>query len=404
LKVAQPLTILPGYASPILPAIDRDGSVWWVTEHMLHHHTSITTTLPKLPSAHIESTTTSQDLPADRVTSIAPDPTQGVWLGTDRGLLYSDGVTVRWVPLGQDQLTWRANPRNIAVDTQGNAWIITAQGVQMLPAHSSKWQDVTDFGLGHGINEWPLGTIAAAREGGIWTTHGADLWRFGGSTITPLTGTVPLGAGCRLTHLTVDRDGNVWSPLNGCGVAVFIPTTGEWILYPYENGDDTIVDVFIGGDGVVYAGSHAQLYRFVASTPSSSTTTQTWQNVGAMQPNQQIALGADAQGGLWTVNCSTGDVWREQAGSVTVFDKVFVESTALAPSCPAAYRWYFDSRSWLWVYDGVNLFRYDDRAWKPAHQPNVGHIQDMTAGPDGRVWLVGDRGVAVYDPTADEQQ
>jgi ligand-binding sensor domain-containing protein len=85
---------------------------------------------------------------------------------------------------------------------------------------------------------------------------------------------------------------------------------------------------------------------------------------------------------------------------VTAFDKVFAESPS---SCPAAYRWYFDSRSWLWIHDGVNLFRYNGQAWQSAHQPNVGPIQDMTTGPDGRVWVVGDRGVAVYDPMADKQ-
>ncbi len=35
--------------------------------------------------------------------------------------------------------------------------------------------------------------------------------------------------------------------------------------------------------------------------------------------------------------------------------------------------------------------------------PDVGTLRDETFGPDGRVWLVGDRGIAVYDPTKDKQ-
>jgi hypothetical protein len=30
-------------------------------------------------------------------------------------------------------------------------------------------------------------------------------------------------------------------------------------------------------------------------------------------------------------------------------------------------------------------------------------IADMTTGPDGRMWLIGDRGIAVYDPAQDKQ-
>ena len=390
-----------------LMTIDQDGSLWWLTAgtswddpiRTLHHRLKSSAVDRKLPTARIENMTIDQDLTGMRVNAIAPDPEHGVWLGTDRGLLYSDGETIRKISLTPDQLTLRPHPRNLAIDTQGNAWVVTAQGVQQLPAHDSQWQAVTDFGLGPGINEWPLGTIAAAREGGIWATHGNDLWRFGGSTTTPLTGTVPLGAGCRLIHLTLDRDGNVWSPLGRCGVAVFRPQTGQWTLYPFEY--KSIEDVFIGGDNTVYTrDSTNRLSRFTTFTQSGGTIPQTGQFFDVAQPYDQSVLGTDSQSGLWIINCRTGEVWREQAGSVMAFGKVFAAS--LSP-CSASYRWYFDSRSGLWVYDGVNLFRYAGQAWQTMHQPNVGFIADMTTGPDGRVWIAGERGVAVYDPTQDKQ-
>ncbi len=174
---------------------DRDGSVWWVTgsvarddlTRMLHHRLKSIAVAQKLPTARLENTTVDQDLGLGiQVHAIAPDPTHGVWLGTERGLLYSDGETIQEIPLAQDQHTLRAGPRNITIDTAGTAWIITAQGVQNLPAHKSQWQDVHDFGLHGSINDWALGTLAAAREGGIWATHGQDLWRFGGLATTRL--------------------------------------------------------------------------------------------------------------------------------------------------------------------------------------------------------------------------
>jgi ligand-binding sensor domain-containing protein len=397
-----------------LTAVDQDGSLWWITSgtssddltRTLHHRLTSIAADQKLPTARIENMTIDQDLTDLRVNAIAPDPKHGVWLGTDRGLLYSDGETIREISLVPDQLTLRPHPRNLAIDTQGTAWVVTAQGVQQLPAHGSQWQDVTDFGLGPGMNEWPLGTNAAAREGGVWATHGGDLWRFGGSTTTPLTGTVPLDPYCRLIHLTADRDGNVWSPLGGCGVAVFTPQTGQWMLYPFNQYNDprhysgAIWELFIDGAGVVYArGDSNRLYRFVPFIASSGTLSQTWQPVA--QPDRQLVLGADAQEGQWAVDCQTGEVWRERAGTVTALGKVFTELPD--SDCNYSYRWHFDSRSWLWAYDGVNLFRYDGQAWQAMHQPNIGFIADMTTGPDGRVWFVGDRGIAVYDPARDQQ-
>jgi hypothetical protein len=401
--------------SNTLMAIDRDGSLWWITggtswddpTRTLHHHLTSIATDQKLPTVRSENMTIDQDLTGLRVNAIAPDPEHGVWLGADQGLLYSDGETLREISLALDQLTLRPHPRNLAVDTQGTAWVVTAQGVQQLPAHGSQWQDVTDFGLGPGINEWPLGTIAAAREGGIWATHGGDLWRFGGSTTTPLTGTVSLDPYCRLIHLTADRDGNVWSPLGSCGVAVFTPQTSQWARYQSNPDNDPrdysggVGELFIDGAGVVYARGYSnQLRRFAAFTSSSSSISPTGQFFNVAQSDGQSVLGADAQNGLWTVDCRTGEVWRDQAGNVMAFGKVFAES--LYP-CPASYRWYFDSRSWLWVHDGVNLFRYDGQAWKTMYPPGVGFIADMTTGPDGRVWIVGERGIAVYDSAQDTQ-
>ena len=397
LQAARSADFLPGSTLPYLTAIDRTGSAWWITASTLHHHPANPPSDQKLPAAHLESTITSQELPVSRITSITPDPEHGVWLGTDRGLLYSDGVTLRLVPLEQNLPTLRAQPRNIAVDTQGTAWIVTAQGVQLLPVSGTQWQDVTDFNLGPGVKHWPLGTIAAAQEGGIWATHGGDIWRFGGATTAPLTNSMPLGEFCQLTHLTVDRDGNVWSPLGRCGVTVFLPRTGEWIQYPFD--DLGVAEVISGGDGAVYVRDNSShLYRHTNFDRSGEALAHAWDIVDSTQSVQQASLGADAQGGLWTVNCPTGEVWRTQASHITTFGKIF----APAAFCLPTYRWYFDTRSWLWVYDGADLHRYDGQAWHTARQPDVGDIQDMTTGPDGRVWIVGDHGVAVYEPAIDE--
>ena len=280
MQTVRSITTPPHYIQPVAAVIDQAGRVWWADDSTLHLYRPKDRSSGKSPTVHIRNTITQQALPATQVNAITFDPDQGVWLGTDYGLLYSDGATLRSVSLGQEPSTLRAKPRNIAVDPLGRAWVVTAQGVQVLPAHSQTWKDVTDFDLGPSRNKWPLGTIAAAREGDIWATHGQDLWRFGGPA-TPRLINAPLPQpNCRLIHLAVDQGDNIWSPLSDCTAReiVFRPQTGEWQLDP---------------------------------------------------PNTYV------------------------------------------PPQPT---------------------------WPSDNLPEVGTIRDETLGPDGRVWIVGDHGVAVYDP------
>jgi ligand-binding sensor domain-containing protein len=361
-----------------LATIDQDGSVWWVDNLTLQHRTA--------------DAKTKLELPVEQVNMVTPDPTRGVWLGTDQGLLYSDGSSVRSVSMGLEGHTLHDRPRNIAIDTQGNVWIVTAQGVQMLPAHRSAWQDVTDFSLDAYGNDLPMGTIAPAREGGIWATHGWDLWRFGGSSITPPIA-APRDPHCGLAHLTTDREGNVWTP-SGSGACVFVPAANQWIDYPLNVENMGIDDILIGGDGVIYArASNDQLLKFTgALSQSTKTVSSTWQFIEGNIRDERIALGTDAQGGLWTMTTQTRDVWREHAGTETAFGRII-------PGNLWPEYWYFDSRSWVWLYDYADLLLYNGQTWQPARQPDVGPIRDMASDPDGRVWLVGDHGVAVYDPS-----
>ena len=58
---------------------------------------------------------------------------------------------------------------------------------------------------------------------------------------------------------------------------------------------------------------------------------------------------------------------------------------------------FVDRQSNLWVSIPDGLFRYDGRTWQIVSSPPLGWISTMTTAPDGRLWFVGSRGVAVYD-------
>ena len=60
-----------------------------------------------------------------------------------------------------------------------------------------------------------------------------------------------------------------------------------------------------------------------------------------------------------------------------------------------------DSRNRLWAAAGDTLQMYDGKAWRSISTP-VKTIDELRAGPDGRIWVVGYNGLAVYDPAVDK--
>ena len=362
--------IAPDYA---LLAIDADGSVWWTswaTGSTLGH---------LLP----DGSSTTQDLSAGRVYALAAEPTHGVWIATEQGLAFSDGASVRRVSLGLDAYTLRGTPRNIAVDTQGNAWVITSDGVYRLAANEARWRPVTDFGLQGDSKALPLGTIAAAREGGMWATHGWDVWRFGGaSSTTPVT--APLGENCSLVHLAVDAAGNVWSLAQSCGIYQFNPVSGEWAQhFP----GSFMSELTFGADGSVFALGPEGLW---AKAPGAGGVVPGWELIAANSPDLYGTIAADGDGGVWFSSNGTGELRRYHDGQVT--------SHGLRFRPYGTNRMHVDGQARLWIADVNDLAVYDGRDWQRIPMPNIGPAVELIGDDSGRIWIGGIDGVAVYDP------
>jgi ligand-binding sensor domain-containing protein len=159
-----------------------------------------------------------------------------------------------------------------------------------------------------------------------------------------------------------------------------------------------IEDILIGGDDVIYGKtSFGQLLKFTGTLSSATgTIPAAWQSIEGGIRDERSAFGTDRQGGLWTITNITREIWREHAGSEKAFGRFIPINSSIA-------YWYFDSHSRLWLFDYQDLWLYDGQTWRLAQQPDIGFVRDMASDPAGRVWVAGDRGIAVYDPALESQ-
>ncbi len=106
---------------------------------------------------------------------------------------------------------------------------------------------------------------------------------------------------------------------------------------------------------------------------------------------------ADRQGGVWLTTTDRGNLWHYANGQTTVIAQPFGGNwiTAL----------YVDQTDRLWA---ANLYQqlavYDGQTWRTFATPGIGTVFRIADAPDGRMWFVGNAGLAVYDPAQDKQR
>ncbi len=372
---------------------DGDGSLWVVgpAKMVLTHWANGKSSTIKLPL----------DV---RVNALTSDPTRGIWLGTNRGLMYTDGQMVYQMP-NLDQSFIGGNPRDLAVESAGAVWVLTAESrLSWLQPGSSTFEVVP------GVN---ARAIAAAADG-VWITHGNDLIHLKLGDPMPATIFPPI-PDCKLDRLTTDRAGDVWATTR-CGLAwQYQPIIGRWTRHMLdipmwdEGAFDNIQSIVAGIDGTVYAISSTGVGLLTepgdkitetVNSPNTAPPYATYRHhafslSSSTAPLSNGPSAADRQGGVWLTTSDRYDLWHYMNGQFTVLEHPFGNTWITTLQVDQSNR--------LWA---ANLFNrlavYDGQQWRTFATPGIGAVFHIVPAPDGRVWFVGSGGVAVYDPTKDK--
>jgi len=348
--------------------VDAEGGAWWIEGSSLHRQSAGQSTLVELP--------------VTQIFALAADPERGLWAGTDRGLARIDGSDIRWVPLGLESYTLRGNPHQLAIDTDGNAWVITDGGLQALAAGEEAWKvaDTPDV-MGPSAGMW-TSAITAAPDGGIWASHGWDLWRFRVGA-SPKMISAPDSAFERcgdMLQLVVDREGGVWGAGSGCYLLQFIPSTGAWIRH---TPDERIDKILLGANDLLYAQGSTGVWRLDSGGDWSRV-------VESNELSYNSTFAVDGAGRIWLHLWGTGELARYESG----------QRISLGACCRPYWMsaMHIDDNDRLWLAADNRLTRYDEQRSMDIPVAFADNLIEATGGPDGRLWVIGAASIAVLDP------
>ncbi len=318
-------------------------------------------------------------LPSNRVNTLLSDKNDGLWIGTDNGLVYRD-VNGKFTVYNSSNSELPANEiLALSKDDQGGLWI----GVETYQTHGIS-------GLVHrsANNEWSVHKInnselpyfsvhSILNHNGLWigTDNGLAYRNLNGEWVVynSKNSDLPIN---NINKLLGDDQG-IWIGTNGGGL-VFRSHDSKWIVYNTQNSElssndiNTLIKDKRGGlwigthwGGLVYRNSNGQ-----------------WKHKYKLPDSRVIALLTDSREGLWigTVN---GIAYRNINNEITIYE---VEQVGLPLNQGLALA--RDSRGGLWIGTPWNgLVEYTKNGEWKRHDPNKFKLPT----PNGVSSLLGDQ-------------
>lgn len=342
---------------------------------------------------------TSGLLPADaHIMAMTSAPDGTLWIGTTAGLLRHDGSQLQREQMpaedGVFSLAW--------IDDR--LWVAGTEGVIQRDLsgqwHRPEWS--RQFGTRAGNIVW---SMAAASDGEYWLGSERGLWRTrrGAKAVQMLEGQVPLSGRRNVMALWRASDGGLWVPLHGRGLAYL---RADWkrtavVSLPMALSDGVYCPLVQARNGGLWEVDGAGwLARLDTASGRSQRTTPRYRTLHRMPVTAGVE---DRQGRLWLGNYLNGlariDLKR---GEYWTWKRA-----ADAPpqyGAPDTIIEQANGDIWLRVLntlqrrDGgsgqvLDVFVHGRDPQLPGERP-----AQLGNGPEGQVWVAGNRGLRAWDP------
>jgi signal transduction histidine kinase/ligand-binding sensor domain-containing protein len=275
----------PSLGSSIIRALDEDrqGNLWIG---------SIGNGLGRLTGGHFTWYTTKQGLPSDIVTCVASDHEGGLWICTNKGLVYWNGTRfhvytqANGLPSGRIRGTCEA--------TDGTRWIAGA-----------------DFGLGRWVGgkfvpftqfalpaRQGIRSLACGSDGSVWAGTDDGLAHIKDGAVRVFTSKDGLANGSVLS-LFAGVDGSLWA---GTRDGISRLYRGEVNTYRTTDGlsHSLVLSLYVDREGSLWAGTKNGLDQFSESRVTPYTTSE------GMPSNDAGPVTEDHNGKLWVGTLGEG--------------------------------------------------------------------------------------------------
>ncbi len=310
------------------------------------------------------------------INCLVPDERDGLWIGTDNGVLHWDGRDATRVPIASESSHARALA--MVKDRDGNVWVGTSDGLVRIDPRGGTSFERRDASTA-------VTTLFEDREGNLWVGDASGIERWRDGAFTSYAGIDPVMAG-GIGPVFSDEDQRVW----------FAPASGG--LYWVRDGrvgavaalgTDVVYSIAADAGGIVAGRQRGGLTRIRVS--GDTFLTETFTERDGLAQNQVSAVHRARDGAVWAGTLSRG-VSRLADGVFTTY----TTKDGLASNTVAAVLEAADGTLWFATPNGASAKsaagwrRYSTANGLPSNDVNT-----LFEDSAGTLWMGTAAGLAV---------
>jgi ligand-binding sensor domain-containing protein/signal transduction histidine kinase len=371
--------------------VDRQGALWIGTDE---------DGLFRYSAGLLTNYTTTNGLPASRVSSLMEDRESNIWVATNAGLCRLGTRRIvnytLWGKLAHNHVS------AIAQDTSGRIWFGTPYGLTSL-----RGERFTNYSVTDGLYSSHILSLIVDPAGIVWIGTGGGLNRAPGGRIVrdPWNPAGP-GRASIVRSFFRDRDTNVWVGWER-GFSVFRGRRVADFKLPDSLVNTLVVALCRGPGGSLWVGTQGEgLFRYsIGSDPSGHVTARASGHFGRKEGLTDVnirALLADREGSLWVGTRYGGAERLFFAGDSVCRLAHYGPAEGLAGDWVMQMLQDHDGNLWFATNRGVD--RLPVHGGMQAIRLNANHgmagddAEALCMDRDGQIWIGATNGVTRYSP------